>query len=262
MTDNKLVNINLIPDLPESTKEELLNPSANLVGQAFKGIAHKVLGPLVRYNIVKDAELEDFTQKVRNKTAAVPIENRSSEKIGLAYKAVEDAAYQLDSEELREMFANLISATVDSEVNQLVHPSFSTILKDLSPKDASLFKEMHQSETLPLVSLKLQTENGDFNLNDIENIILGNNIKFTEQVSLNNLERFGLVKISPDIALVSPDNEFKYEEFEKTTYFKDEKSKLPISVGEYTFEVLTIIRGNVAISPLGKQFAKIVISES
>ena len=41
----KPMNVNIVPDLPDSTKEAALNPAANLIGQAFKGIGHKFLDP-------------------------------------------------------------------------------------------------------------------------------------------------------------------------------------------------------------------------
>lgn len=61
----KPINVNLVLDLPKSTKEETLNPTANLVGQAFRELGYAILDPLARYNIVKNQEMKDFADKVR-----------------------------------------------------------------------------------------------------------------------------------------------------------------------------------------------------
>lgn len=102
------------------------------MGQAFSGIVHAVFDPLLRFNIVRKKSLEDFQEKVQTGTHQIPEENRDDSKIGLALKAFEESKYQLDSEELKELFANLITSTVDNRINSKVQPSFSSVLKDMS----------------------------------------------------------------------------------------------------------------------------------
>lgn len=251
---------NMFNIVPETTKEEALNPSASLFGQALSGIAHKVLDPLIRYNIVKEQEMKDFTEKIQNKTSAIPTESRDSEKIGLALKAVEDASYQLNSEELREMFANLIGSTLDNRVNNDVHPSFSSILKDFSPNDANLFKVLFKEDSLPIVTVRVTETSSGVGLNLKENTILLEDRDITEPVSLNNLQRFGLIDIYQGNELSSQRYAKRYNAFEQSQYYKLQESELPITTSEFTFDSIQTRKGRVEITSLGKKFGKIVIS--
>lgn len=249
-------------DLPESTKEEVLNPSSNLIGQAFRGIAHFVLDPLVRYNIVKDAEMEDFANKTRSKTDQIPEENRDDSQIGLAYKAVEDSAYQLNSETLREMFSNLVAATVDNRMNNQVKPSFSTILKDLSPDEASLFELIYRRTALASVTIRFENKETQEGIDLKSNIILSDKI-IEKPIPLKLLEKFGLIEVRSDYYLVAKEFIKRYEGFEKSSFYqkiKDENNK-PISKYGLTIDTLKVKKGSVHISPLGKQFGKVVISD-
>lgn len=259
---NKPFKINLLPDVPDSTKEEALNPAANLIGQAFRGITHKVLDPLVRYNIVKDEEMKDFAAKSKQKLSHTPIQYRDSSKLGLTLKSFEDAAYQLNSEELRDMFSNLIAASVDSRINDKVHPSFSTILKDLSPEDARLFEEMYKIDTIPSVTVRIIEQKSLIGINVTENIlIMGKDNYIVAPESLNTLSRFGLITISTDSYLSSSENLRKYEQFEKSESYLSEKSRLPIQSAELVFDNIEAKKGKVEVTPIGKQFGSIVLSK-
>jgi len=251
---------NMFNIVPETTKEEALNPSASLFGQALSGIAHKVLDPLIRYNIVKEQEMKDFTEKIQNRTTAIPMEDRDAEKVGLTLKAVEDSSYQLNSEELREMFANLIASTLDSRVNNEVHPSFSSILKDFSPKDASLFKVLFKENSLPITTVRVKESSSGTGVNLKENIILLENQDISEPVALNNLIRFGLVEIFPGNTLSSQKYVERYNNFKQSQYYKLQESQLPMVTTEFNFDTIHTVEGKIEITSLGNVFGQIVTS--
>lgn len=254
------INVNIVPDIPDSTKEEALNPSANLLGQAFRGIAHKVLDPLVRYNIVKDSEMDDFSAKIKSKTSNIPLKYRDSEKIGLAFKAVEDSTYQLNSEELREMFANLISSSVDSRINSKLHPSFSTILKDMSSEDALLFRELNEYQTMPTVTIRIKVGSNGPGVDIIENIILAGDKYLNRPNSLTNLERLGLIEVVSGTYLSSDQNKEKYNRFEQSEYFLMQKRRLPIQSGDLIFTDIEIKKGKLELTKFGVDFGNMVIT--
>lgn len=257
---NKPFKINLIPDVPDSTKEEALNPTANLIGQAFRGITHKVLDPLVRYNIVKDEEMKDFAAKVKQKTSETPLEYRDSSKLGLTLKSVEDSAYQLNSEELRDMFSSLIAASVDSRINEKVHPSFSTTLKDLSPDDAKIFKEIYLLGTIPSVTVRIIEQSSGSGVNIIENILIMDGYYLQAPETLNTLSNFGLITILSGTFLSSTTNKEKYDKFEESDIYLREKAKLPFYSEDLLFDKIEVKKGKVELTPIGKQFGSIVLS--
>lgn len=255
----KPININMDSELPKSTKKKLYEPSAELIGQAFRGITHKVFGHLIEYNIVKDQELNDLKNKVQSKIDEIPEENRSTEKLGLTLKATEDSAYQLSSEELRELFANLIASSVDNRVNDELHPSFSSILKDLSPKDATILKKIYNNITVPSVTVRIEQDNGT-GVDTIENIMLFDDEYVIHPKSLNNLERFGLITTSPKRYLSSEENTEKYNNFEQSDYYLQEKKKLPIRSDDLVFTNIKVKRGKVELTSFGESFGQMVIS--
>ena len=101
--------------LPQSTIEYLLNPTAETIGQSLDGIATALCWPLLKLRIIQKNKLKQFAEEIRNKNDQIPVENRDSSKIGLAIKAIEEARYQLNEDDVRQMYVNLISSTVDND---------------------------------------------------------------------------------------------------------------------------------------------------
>lgn len=246
--------------VPDSTKEEALNPTSNLVGQAFRGLAHIVLDPLVRHNIVKDAEMEDFANKIRNKTNEVPNENRDDSKIGLAYKAMEDSVYQLNEETLREMFANLISASVDNRKNQHVRSSFSSILKDLSSDDANLFRIIFKESVVPTGSIRVHNSKTLQGTEFIENVILLSDYEIHKPSSLDILNRFGLITIKTNSGLVAEKYAKRYERYENSSTFKSIEEQLPRKTETIELDSAILIKGSITLTTTGEDLGKIVIT--
>lgn len=258
----KPMNVNIVPDLPDSTKEAALNPAANLIGQAFKGIGHKFLDPLVRYNIVKDQEMEDFANKVRTKTNNIPLEYRNSDKLGLSLKAIEDATYQLNSEELREMFASLIASSVDSRVNQDIHPSFSSILKDLSPEDAKIFKQIYIERAVPTISIRLQKKETGEGTDVEDNFMLFENETLRAPKVLNILERLGLIHISSDRILLGTEYTIRYEKFQEHRLYKhylEQSKNKPANLGELILDEVYLKKEHLILTDIGKSFGDLTI---
>lgn len=243
--------------IPESTKEEVLNPSANLIGEACRGVLHLVLDPLVKLNIIRNKSLKDFEEKINTKNEAIPLENRDDSKIGLALKAVEDSKYQLEDDELREMFSNLISSTLDSRKNSLVQPCFSSILKDLSVQDAQLLLHFKPNTALPLVNIRLVVESGEIGTNVLEYILLTEKHVIHKPTSISSLERLGIITIKTS-KLQSQKYMDLYSSFKSDSLYTNYESKLPINTQEFSFTKITLQEHSVELTPLGVDFLNIV----
>lgn len=59
----------------------------------------------------------------------------------------------------REMFANLISSSLDIEKQDIVHPSFSDILKTMTPLDAQNLKLIFDNYQLPICNIVRTSDN-------------------------------------------------------------------------------------------------------
>ncbi|EFF31626.1 Abi-alpha family protein, partial [Enterococcus faecium] len=158
--------------VPQSTLEKLLNPIAEPIGKGFGGVVSYVMIPFMKLGVISEAKMTNFESKVDTKNSRIPIEERDSSKQGMAFKAVQDSVYQLDSEELQDMFSSLIASSLDSRINQNVLPSFSTILKDLSEDDAVLFKKLYELNAVAKVDIIFTNSNITTTLPVYDDIIL------------------------------------------------------------------------------------------
>lgn len=246
--------------VPQNTIGKLLDPIADPLGRGIGGVASFIMNPFMKLGIINKYNMENFEKKIMKKNSNIPPENRDTSKQGLALKAVEDSIYQLDSEDLQDMFSNLIASCLDNRKNTDLHPSFSTILKDFSPKDAILFMDLYKKTAIPSVTVKIQSSKNHSQIDIEDNILLIDDGFVIEPVALNNLTRFGLVTIQSDTYLSEKHYFSKYEQFENSKYFLDEKSKLPRITGEYIFDSIVAKKGTVEITSLGQLFGTMVIS--
>ena len=79
----------------------------------------------------------------------------------VAVPAFEAISYSMDSKELRELFANLLSKSMYADTKNDVHPSFTDVIKQLSPLDAQVFKYLFECKYRPIIELKLNLPNNE-----------------------------------------------------------------------------------------------------
>lgn len=179
--------------LPQSTIEYLVNPSARTTGQALDGVATALCWPLLKLRIIQKAKLEQFTKEIREKNKQIPVENRDSSKVGLAVKAIEEARYQLNEDDIRKLYVNLIASTVDNRKNNVVSPRLATVVSQFGPSEAKFLKTIYQQsgQQLPYGQLRLDRGNSygytfpaKIAINDNSNIVNSFNSSLDILVSL------------------------------------------------------------------------------
>lgn len=60
----------------------------------------------------------------------------------VAVPALQALSYSMDSDELRDLYANLLAKSMNAETSNSVHPAYVEIIKQFSPLDAILFKRI------------------------------------------------------------------------------------------------------------------------
>lgn len=127
---NQIANagLNTYNSLPQSTQEAMLNPAAKTLGKALDGAVTVVCSPLLILGTVSKALLHKFSDEINHKISGIPQENRDTSKLGLVIKAMEEARYQLNKDDIRKMYVNLIASTVDNRKNKAVNPRFATVI--------------------------------------------------------------------------------------------------------------------------------------
>ncbi len=161
----------------------------------------------------RELDLTDFKANIESKVKKIPDNNLQEPELSIIGPAIESSKFYISERVIRDLFSNLIASAMDNRKTNDVHHSFVELIKQMSPKDAILFKFLCNQKVIPAVRYKYIRDNskaGDF-LSD--NIISNSPIDLNStEISLNNLERIGLLKI--DIGLNSYTNENLYESFD------------------------------------------------
>ena len=196
-----------------------------------------------------DNQLNNFKKELENSTSNIQEENLQEPKISIVGPALEASKYYFDEKEIREMFANLIASSMDSTYNGIVQHSFVEIIKQLSPYDAKLFQSLRDKEAT--VSREKRITSGFDILNEclfinnlFEDVILN-------EVSINNLERLGLVKLIKNQYLTDKNQYRKYNQYGEVISSEGDGKK------KYTCKACILI-----ITALGKAFKKVCLKDS
>lgn len=262
MSDKNLkIQLPLIDDI----QKELIQPPANSLGRAGKdildGVFNLALGPVRKYNIVKDKELEDFANKINNKTEEIAPENRDSSKIGLVLKSIEDSKYQLNEETMRELFSTLISNSLDKSKNSNLTPKYSEILSNMSVSEALLLHRMYNSyhQLVPSIDIHLKTS-GSVGSQKITNtfLLFDDSYTNTYTLPLSLLESSNLIKFNKDTWLTHEYFQQRYDTFEQS-HFKKLKEANFFGEIDPTLHTFELNKSYYSFTVFGLSFCKLVM---
>lgn len=262
----------LINILPEETRNSLLNSFAKSVGTGASSIAELVFFPANYLNIQAQGKLQILRDKTQKKIEIKKREGLYSEKnIGMAVKAIEESRYQLDSHVLQDFFSELIANSLDKTKESQITPYFSTILSNLSPKDALFLKKSKEHFTrlnafksqtnsleilrIPCAQYLIATPEGSVPYSDI--FVIWDILEYEEiGTILAALSSFGLIEVSFDSHLLSPEYTEQYETISSTAQYKYAESVVKDANDEFN---LSVNRGFIHFTDLGKLFFRLVV---
>jgi hypothetical protein len=197
--------------ISHETGDALAKPIATSIGEASKtlldGIFHLALDPVRKFNIQRESDLEHFKQEIQYSVRKVPEEFHDDSKIGLVLKAIEDSRYQLNDEEIRNMFTKLITSTIDCRTNSGISPKYSSIIADMSAAEARLLRDIYfnKGSVVPLVSLKIENKSDYSSRNLGQDFLLFDNYSDNQKMlDLSLLESSNLIRFHRKIQLVHP----------------------------------------------------------
>lgn len=187
--------------------EDALQPTVQETGKILALIPQTIeaaLLPLRQWNIEREYKFAETKKLLEYKLQNVEPEKIVTPEAYVAVPAIQAISYSMDSEELRNLYANLLAKAMNSDTKDQVHPSFVEIIKQLSPIDSLVFKTIIEREANPLIDLvyekhvsghifpvatqTLFTNITDINIAPIE--IVG--------VSIDNLIKQSLISINGD----------------------------------------------------------------
>lgn len=262
------ININLevsevVEKLQSTETVNEIDKTASLLVRTI----HAALNPLEKWVLQREYNLTETKILLEEKLKNIPIQNIITPPSYIAVPALQSISYCMNDTQLRDMYAELLAHSMNSDTVDIVHPTFVEIIKQMSPFDALVFKELTQTLVQPCISIKYMNKKTDA-LYPVQDIVAFNNIeKFplvSTQIALENLDRLRLIEINKR----SKFNNFqKYEELKISVqpyvhdFIEDNKNNYNVHDYKIVFEEFVIlIRGFgqfFARACLGKDFSDI-----
>ena len=84
--------------------------------------------------------MTDFKANIESKVKKIPDNNLQEPELSIIGPAIESSKFYISERVIRDLFSNLIASAMDNRKTNDVHHSFVELIKQMSPKDAILFK--------------------------------------------------------------------------------------------------------------------------
>lgn len=221
------------------------------------GVLYFIFHKPIEYKVIHQAELADFTERMTQKIKQIPNEYRDSGKYSLVLEVLQNSVYQLNEEELRELFANLVASLTDRQKNKDITPRYVYILSQLGLKDALLLKELVTQDDNELYYVReVNVINGKMGSSTQKVLYLHQTSKILEDVdsSMNVLESLGIIKFTNLIEEVLDDENSDVEMRKKLKLHLFNANELDANSN------LELLNSNAIITSFGRAFLNCVVA--
>lgn len=178
-TTPELYHDALQPSAQESGKLIARIPRA--INAAFAGIDKWILN--------KEYSVEETKRLLAAKLDKIDPEKIVEPEPYVAVPAIQAISYTMNSNELRNLYANLLAKSMITDTKETVHPSFVEIIKQMSPIDARVFQLIMDTRLRPVINLTRKSSNGNTLIQSHCSWITSFSIKQCA-TSIDNLLRF------------------------------------------------------------------------
>ena len=214
MSDQKLFPEKL-PDCIEEPAKAALQPVGEAAGGIISDIMKLALWPLTiasklasgqqeyileRQKVKHAQQLEVYAKEIKEKLEKIPEEKRIEPDTRIVWDAFEKSRSALGVDEIRHLYANLIANAANSDFASQIHPSFSTIISQLSPLDVQNLEIIARDNVFPIANfIRFKKEDGRSRYRIIHSdVFLSNpqNQDIVDQaISINSLARLQLITV-------------------------------------------------------------------
>ena len=261
MSDEKNAVTEIIGESKEvlgKVYDDIAHPTTQSIGNTLSFIPRTIgvwLGKWEKWIINGEYAIKETEKLLEEKLKNVPEEKIVEPEPYVAVPAIQQLSYSVDNPDLREMYANLLAASMNSDTKWSVHPSFVDIIRQLTPDEAKLLKYLSAHPQQPIISVIHRLGK---NAGYIEKVRRFTNI--SEGVCdnangiyayLDNLERLKLIEIPEGVYLSNDKFYFPLENHPMI------KSIMSNSLPEG--EKMEIIKGKFFVSTFGQEFIKICL---
>lgn len=237
--------------------EDALQPTVQETGKILALIPQTIeaaLLPLRQWNIEREYKFAETKKLLEHKLQNVEPEKIVTPEAYVAVPAIQAISYSMDSEELRNLYANLLAKAMNSDTKDSVHPSFVDMIKQMSPLDAKIFNWIYSrnncSFAIPIVDLVSYSDRKNHDIftileTNISGLTFSNHI--LQSSSFDTLQRLGLVLITDSIHLankhgyyeVTSSDEYKFlkGKYNNPNLKMNQKTLISTSIGQLFYKI-------------------------
>lgn len=245
-----------LPDCISNAVSNLTEKPTQTIGKVINDILYlatsKISFHADKIRIKYAADIEKFKKSIECKVNQIPENDLAQPDIQLIGTAIDDSKYCLEHEELREMFANLIAASLNETKNDKATPFCSMIIKRLTPFDALILSTFSGRHTRPICQYDAKDADSLITIQTnvyLEGISKANKSDIEKRaIAISELEALGLVKTNYAEQLLT---ESLYEPFTRVEAYNEYVAIIENKGGD---RKMRVTRGYVALTPTGMQF--------
>lgn len=256
----------------------LINKADTVLGKVYDDVVHPVAKPIgeilgflprsvkvllhgyEKWIINGEESLRLTAQAIQQKAEAIPEERLTEPEPYVIVPAIQQLAYSYSSDELRELYANLIVSSMDKEKKDQVHPAFVDILKKLTPDEAKILQFFKNRDFLEYIDIRCHVQGeveGYWQMQERETLLceyLCLSIPSNESVYLMNLISLGILKDCDGQFKVLDENYKRLEEKRELERLQREL------VGPNTYRQIESHRSFYEVTAFGKSFIEVVVA--
>ena len=243
---------NAIKNLTDEPTKNIGKTLSDIWFLVFGGISNAADKRRMKYS----HSLEEFHRELYESVSEIPDSKRHEPSIQVTAQALENSKYCLDSSELRSMFVNLISKSINSDFENTIHPCFAEILKQMSVIDAKVLKTIPIKDVIPIVNYIAEHKENKTYLSELTNVYISGVSEidiFQSCSSISSLSRLGLLEIHEGEFIT---NDRVYDPYYETDFYRnfsrDVRCKSP-------FYEASFKKYLGKLTPLGQNFVEVCV---
>lgn len=153
--------IETVPELYDDGLKSTVQESGDILALIPRTIKAALL-PLRQWIAEREYKFAETAKLLEKKLEHVDEDKIVTPEPYVAVPAIQAISYSMNSEELRNLYANLLARAMNTDTKDLVHPSFVEIIKQMSPIDAKVFMAIMEREANPCINLQYQSDNNSY----------------------------------------------------------------------------------------------------
>ena len=141
-------------------KKEILEQTKGVAVEVYKDVARPIVKPIgeilgflprtlklalsgwEKWIINGEESLKLTAEAIKEKVKQIPEEKLVEPEPYVAIPAIQQISYCQNSEELRNLYANLLTSSMNADKKWQVHPSYVDIIKQLNPDEAKYLRSL------------------------------------------------------------------------------------------------------------------------